>query len=159
MRIHKIKGHNFLSFDDFDITINEHPNDPPVFYIIDGINYDTDSENSSNGSGKSTIISESVFYNLFSRSLRGLRQKVKQDSMIKNGREQLVNQVEYFIDNESADTTSILDIQRVKKRDDGSSVSVSLDDEQKVQRGKRLTDKDIKTFIDLSPDVFSFNKL
>lgn len=155
MRIHKIKGHNFLSFDDFDITINEHPNDPPVFYIIDGINYDTDSENSSNGSGKSTIISESVFYNLFSRSLRGLRQKVKQDSMIKNGREQLVNQVEYFIDNESADTASILDIQRVKKRDGGSSVSVSLDDEQKVQRGKRLTDKDIKTFIDLSPDVFS----
>ena len=153
MRIHKIKGHNFLSFDEFELTINDTPSAPPVFYIIDGINYDTDSENSSNGSGKSTIISETIFYNLFSRSLRGLRQKVKQDNMIKNGREQLFNEVEYFIDNSNEPST--LSIQRIKKRDGGSSVAVSLNDEKKEQRGKRLTDKDIKTFIDLSPDVFS----
>lgn len=153
MRIHRIAGHNFFSFDDFNIVINETPDSPPVFYIIDGINYDTDSENSSNGSGKSTLISESIFYNLFSRSLRGLKQKVKQDNVIKSGREQLVNEVEYFVNNDN--DVSILDIQRIKKREGGSSVSVTLDNERKEQRGKRLTDKDIKNFIDLSPDIFS----
>ena len=153
MRIKNIKLKNFLSFSDVNLDLVQDINDDPVLYIIDGINYDNDNEDASNGSGKSALIGESITYNIYGRGLRGSRQKVRLNDMIKYGCQNMFNEVEYLID--TPDGSKNLIITRTKQLDGSSSVNVSIDGEEKTKRTKRLSDKDIKLFINILPEVFS----
>jgi len=153
MRIKNIKLKNFLSFSDVNLNLVQDINDDPVLYIIDGINYDNDNEDASNGSGKSALIGESITYNIYGRGLRGSRQKVRLNDMIKYGCQNMFNEVEYLID--TPDGSKNLIITRTKQLDGSSSVNVSIDGEEKTKRTKRLSDKDIKLFINILPEVFS----
>ena len=153
MRIKNIKLKNFLSFSDVNLDLVQDINDDPILYIIDGINYDNDNEDASNGSGKSALIGESITYNIYGRGLRGSRQKVRLNDMIKYGCQNMFNEVEYLID--TPDGPKNLIITRTKQLDGSSSVNVSIDGEEKTKRTKRLSDKDIKLFINILPEVFS----
>lgn len=153
MRIKSIDIHNFLSFKSAKLELAKSYDDPPTLYIIDGINYDTESEDASNGSGKSTLIGESIMYNLFGRGLRGSKQKVKLNDMIRNGTSKMANSVEYFIN--SNDDVGELKISRTKVSDGNSTTEVEIDGKSKTKRTKRLSDKDIKMFVDFTADTFS----
>jgi len=153
MRIKNIKLKNFLSFSDVNLDLVQDINDDPILYIIDGINYDNDNEDASNGSGKSALIGESITYNIYGRGLRGSRQKVRLNDMIKYGSQNMFNEVEYLIN--TPDGPKNLIITRTKQLDGSSSVNVSIDGEEKTKRTKRLSDKDIKLFINILPEVFS----
>lgn len=153
MRIKSIDIHNFLSFKSAKLELAKSYDDPPTLYIIDGINYDTESEDASNGSGKSTLIGESIMYNLFGRGLRGSKQKVKLNDMIRNGTSKMANSVEYFIN--SNDDAGELKISRTKVSDGNSTTEVEIDGKSKTKRTKRLSDKDIKMFVDFTADTFS----
>lgn len=154
MRIKRISLQNFNSFKNTTIDFASHINDVPTLYLINGLNCDSDSEDASNGSGKSTLVGESIFYSLYGRCLRGSKQKVKLNDMIKHGCSKMTCSVEYFIDSIENDD-SILRITRHKTRDGSSETDVNIDGEQKNKRTKRLSDKDIKLFIDILPEVFS----
>ncbi len=153
MRIKSIDIHNFLSFKSAKLELAKSYDDPPTLYIIDGINYDIESEDASNGSGKSTLIGESIMYNLFGRGLRGSKQKVKLNDMIRNGTSKMANTVEYFIN--SNDDVGELKISRTKVSNGNSTTEVEIDGKSKTKRTKRLSDKDIKMFVDFTPDTFS----
>lgn len=153
MRIKSISIQNFLSFKNITLDLATSYEDKPTLYIIDGINYDAESEDASNGSGKSTLIGESIMYNLFGRGLRGTKQKVKLNDMIRNGTSKMSNTVEYFIN--SNEETGTLKISRTKVSDGNSTTDVDIDGKSKTKRTKRLSDKDIKMFVDFSADTFS----
>jgi len=153
MRIKSISIQNFLSFKNITLDLATSYEDKPTLYIIDGINYDAESEDASNGSGKSTLIGESIMYNLFGRGLRGTKQKVKLNDMIRNGTSKMSNTVEYFIN--SNEETGVLKISRTKVSDGNSTTNVDIDGKSKTKRTKRLSDKDIKMFVDFSADTFS----
>lgn len=156
MRLSKIELNNFMSFKSDTIELTSDINEKPTIYIIDGINYDSDVENesSSNGSGKSTLIGESVMYNIFGRGLRGNKQKVKLNEMIRNGSSKMSNIITYLIKDEDNNQSNLI-IERSKSIKGSSSVDVNIDGETKTKRTKRLSDKDIKMFINLTPEVFS----
>ena len=156
MRLSKIELNNFMSFKSDTIELTNDINEKPTIYIIDGINYDSDVENesSSNGSGKSTLIGESVMYNIFGRGLRGNKQKVKLNEMIRNGSSKMSNIITYLINDEDNNQSNLI-IERNKSIKGSSSVGVNIDGETKTKRTKRLSDKDIKMFINLTPEVFS----
>lgn len=156
MRLSKIELNNFMSFKSDTIELTNDINEKPTIYIIDGINYDSDVENesSSNGSGKSTLIGESVMYNIFGRGLRGNKQKVKLNEMIRNGSSKMSNIITYLINDEDNNQSNLI-IERNKSIKGSSSVDVNIDGETKTKRTKRLSDKDIKMFINLTPEVFS----
>ena len=156
MRLSKIELNNFMSFKSDTIELTSDINEKPTIYIIDGINYDSDVENesSSNGSGKSTLIGESVMYNIFGRGLRGNKQKVKLNEMIRNGSSKMSNIITYLINDEDNNQSNLI-IERNKSIKGSSSVDVNIDGETKTKRTKRLSDKDIKMFINLTPEVFS----
>ena len=153
MRIKSIKLKNFLSFGNVNLNLIQNINDDPTLYVIDGINYDNDSEDASNGSGKSALIGESITYNIYGKGLRGTRTKVRLNDMIKYGCQNMFNEVEYLI--ETSDGPKSLVITRSKQLDGASTVNVSIDGEEKTKRTKRLSDKDIKLFINILPEVFS----
>ena len=153
MRIKSINIQNFLSFKNITLDLASSYEDKPTLYIIDGINYDAESEDASNGTGKSTLIGESIMYNLFGRGLRGTKQKVKLNDMIRNGTSKMSNTVEYFIN--SNEETGVLKISRTKVSDGNSTTNVDIDGKSKTKRTKRLSDKDIKMFVDFSADTFS----
>lgn len=156
MRLSKIELNNFMSFKSDTIELTSDINEKPTIYIIDGINYDSDVENesSSNGSGKSTLIGESVMYNIFGRGLRGNKQKVKLNEMIRNGSSKMSNIITYLIKDEDNNQSNLI-IERNKSIKGSSSVDINIDGETKTKRTKRLSDKDIKMFINLTPEVFS----
>lgn len=153
MRIKSIKLKNFLSFGNVNLNLIQNINDDPTLYVIDGINYDNDSEDASNGSGKSALIGESITYNIYGKGLRGTRTKVRLNDMIKYGCQNMFNEVEYLI--ETSDGPKSLVITRSKQLDRASTVNVSIDGEEKTKRTKQLSDKDIKLFINILPEVFS----
>lgn len=153
MRIKSITIQNFISFKNAKIDFVDSASDEPRIYIIDGINFDAENDEASNGSGKSTLVSEAIMYNIFGKGLRGSKQKVKLNDMIRNGTSKMINAVEYFINNEG--TPSVLTIDRTKALDGGSTTKVMIDGESKTKRTKALSDKDIKIFLDLNADVFS----
>lgn len=154
MRIKNIKIGNFLSFEESSISLAESIDEKPAIYIIDGLNLDTDSnDDASNGSGKSTLISESIMYNIYGRALRGSKQKLKLNDMIRHGCSKMFNEVEYFI--KTDDGISELTIARSKDVNGSSTTSVSIDGDAKTKRTKRLSDKDIATFINIEPDIFT----
>lgn len=153
MRIKSIKLKNFLSFGNINLNLIQNINDDPTLYVIDGINYDNDSEDASNGSGKSALIGESITYNIYGKGLRGTRTKVRLNDMIKYGCQNMFNEVEYLI--ETSDGPKSLVITRSKQLDGASTVNVSIDGEEKTKRTKQLSDKDIKLFINILPEVFS----
>lgn len=153
MRIKSIKLKNFLSFGNVNLNLIQNINDDPTLYVIDGINYDNDSEDASNGSGKSALIGESITYNIYGKGLRGTRTKVRLNDMIKYGCQNMFNEVEYLI--ETSDGPKSLVITRSKQFDRASTVNVSIDGEEKTKRTKQLSDKDIKLFINILPEVFS----
>lgn len=153
MRIKSIKLKNFLSFGNVNLNLIQNINDDPTLYVIDGINYDNDSEDASNGSGKSALIGESITYNIYGKGLRGTRTKVRLNDMIKYGCQNMFNEVEYLI--ETSDGPKSLVITRSKQLDGASTVNVSIDGEEKTKRTKQLSDKDIKLFINILPEVFS----
>jgi len=66
VRFKRLVGHNFLSFKDFDIEL-----DDQGLVMVEGENLD-DSGSSSNGSGKSAIW-EALFWVLYDKTLRGVR--------------------------------------------------------------------------------------
>jgi DNA repair exonuclease SbcCD ATPase subunit len=154
MRIKSIHINNFLSFEKADISLAKSYDEEPSIYIIDGINLDSnDSDNSSNGAGKSVLIGESIMYNIYGRGLRAPKQRLKLNDMIRNGCEKMENLVEYFIQQD--DGISELTISRSKLADGNSTTKLSIDGDEITKRIKRLSDKDIKTFISLDADVFS----
>lgn len=153
MRIKSIDISNFLSYRSNHLDLIHSYDDPPAIYVIDGLNLDSDSDDASNGAGKSIILSESVFYNIYGRGLRGTKQRLKLNDMIRYGCEKMVNEVEYFIN--SDDGVSELKISRTKVSDGASTTAVTIDGDEKTKRTKRLSDKDIKLFIDMTPEVFS----
>lgn len=153
MRIKSIKLRNFLSFSSVDLDLVRSVSDDPVLYIISGVNYDSDSEDASNGSGKSALIGESVTYNIYGKGLRGTKQKVRLNDMVRYGSQDMFNEVEYLINTD--DGPKNLVITRTKQYDGSSSVSVLIDGEEKTKRTKRLSDKDIKLFVNILPEVFS----
>lgn len=152
MRLKSIHLKNFLSFGKVDVNLVEEYDEPPTIYVIDGINYDNDSSDSSNGSGKSAFISESIMFNIFGKGLRGSKQKVKAGEMIRHGANEMLNSIEYFIaeDNDN----QVLNIKR-HKSNKSSSTEILIDNENKTKRLKRLSDLDIRSFIDLEPELFT----
>jgi hypothetical protein len=96
--------------------------------LINGINYDNDTNESSNGSGKSAFISESLMFNIYGRGLRGSKQKVKLNEMIRHGAKEMLNSVEYFISEDNAN--QILKIKRTKS-EKTSSTEIEIDGESK----------------------------
>ena len=153
MRIKSIKLKNFLSFGNVNLNLIQNINDDPTLYVIDGINYDNDSEDASNGSGKSALIGESITYNIYGKGLRGTRTKVRLNDMIKYGCQNMFNEVEYLIETPGGPKSLV--ITRSKQLDGASTVNVSIDGEEKTKRTKQLSDKDIKLFINILPEVFS----
>jgi len=153
MRIKSIKLKNFLSFGNVNLNLIQNINDDPTLYVIDGINYDNDSEDASNGSGKSALIGESITYNIYGKGLRGTRTKVRLNDMIKYGCQNMFNEVEYLIETPGGPKSLV--ITRSKQLDGASTVNVSIDGEEKTKRTKHLSDKDIKLFINILPEVFS----
>lgn len=153
MRIKSIKLKNFLSFGNINLNLIQNINDDPTLYVIDGINYDNDSEDASNGSGKSALIGESITYNIYGKGLRGTRTKVRLNDMIKYGCQNMFNEVEYLIETPGGPKSLV--ITRSKQLDGASTVNVSIDGEEKTKRTKQLSDKDIKLFINILPEVFS----
>jgi len=154
LRIKNISIKNFLSFEEANITLTNSSDDLPSIYIINGLNYDnTENDDASNGSGKSVIVGETIFYSLFGKSLRGSKQKVKLNDMIRFGTEAMFNKVEFLVNNENED--SVLTIKRHKTLDGASTTSINIDGEEKTKRTKRLSDKDIKLFVDISPETFA----
>jgi len=152
LRLKSIHLKNFLSFGKVDVNLVEEYDEPPTIYVIDGINYDNDSSDSSNGSGKSAFISESIMFNIFGKGLRGSKQKVKAGEMIRHGANEMLNSIEYFIaeDNDN----QVLNIKR-HKSNKSSSTEILIDNENKTKRLKRLSDSDIRSFIDLEPELFT----
>lgn len=155
MRIKSISLQNFLSFKKTKLELLDNALDKPNIYIISGINYDNIDENtdeSSNGSGKSAFIGESVMYSIFGKGLRGTKQKLKLNEMIMHGCTQMANDVEYFIKEDDEDR--VLKISRTKK-DKTSTTNFEIDGETKSKRLKKLSDQDIKQYVDLESDTFS----
>lgn len=153
MRIKNIKLNNFLSFKEASIEFSKSIDEDPAIYIIDGLNLDSEGEEASNGSGKSTLISESIMYNIYGRALRGSKQKLKLNDMVRHGCNKMFNEVEYFIDTD--DGVSELTISRSKDINGSSTTGVSVDGETKTKRTKQLSDKDITSFIDIEPEIFT----
>lgn len=153
MRIKNIKLKNFLSFTDINLDIVDSIDDPPVLYFIDGINYDSDDEDASNGSGKSALIGESVAFNIYGKPLRGTSHRLSLDEMIKYGSSEMNNCIEYFTT--YSEEEDILTINRNKKVDFPSTLDILVNGDSKTKRTKRLSDKDIRTFINIPPEVFS----
>ena len=89
MRIKSINISNFLSYENANIEFNHDSTDSPKIYVIDGMNLDS-GDDGSNGSGKSSLVSESVFYNIYGRGLRGSKQRLKLNDMVRHGRTHLV---------------------------------------------------------------------
>ena len=128
MRLKKIKNKNFCSFEDTELELLQNSSDKNAIYLIHGINKDiTDDspEETSNGSGKSTIIGESVTFNLFNRPLRGDKKKSKIDQLIKRqditntvkGKSKgsvLFNEVEYFVNDDKVRTAELPEATLVK---------------------------------------------
>lgn len=152
MRLKKIQLKNFLSFYNSEIDLIKDYNEPPTTFLINGINYDNDTNDSSNGSGKSAFISESLMFNIYGRGLRGSKQKVKLNEMIRHGAKEMLNSVEYFISEDN--TNQILKIKR-SKSEKTSSTEIEIDGESKTKRLKRLSDTDIRSFINLEPELFA----
>ena len=152
MRLKKIQLKNFLSFYNSEIDLIKDYNEPPTTFLINGINYDNDTNDSSNGSGKSAFISESLMFNIYGRGLRGSKQKVKLNEMIRHGAKEMLNSVEYFISEDNAN--QILKIKRTKS-EKTSSTEIEIDGESKTKRLKRLSDTDIRSFINLEPELFA----
>ena len=128
MRLKKIQLKNFLSFYNSEIDLIKDYNEPPTTFLINGINYDNDTNDSSNGSGKSAFISESLMFNIYGRGLRGSKQKVKLNEMIRHGAKEMLNSVEYFISEDN--TNQILKIKR-SKSEKTSSTEIEIDGESK----------------------------
>jgi len=152
VRLKKIQLKNFLSFYNSEIDLIKDYNEPPTTFLINGINYDNDTNDSSNGSGKSAFISESLMFNIYGRGLRGSKQKVKLNEMIRHGAKEMLNSVEYFISEDNAN--QILKIKRTKS-EKTSSTEIEIDGESKTKRLKRLSDTDIRSFINLEPELFA----
>ena len=153
MRIKSIELQNFLPFKHIKLDLLKSAEDPASIYFISGINYNSNDDDSSNGSGKSSIIGESIMYNIYGKGLRGSKQKVKLNDMIKMGTSKMVNKVEYFTSKD--DSNDIMQIIRSKVFDGISSVELIVDGKDKSKRSKRLSDKDIKNYINLLPEVFT----
>jgi DNA repair exonuclease SbcCD ATPase subunit len=112
LRLKKLKLRNFLSYAKLDFDFANTADESPSIYIISGINKDSnssDEEDNSNGSGKSTLVGESISFNLFGRNLRGSQKKIKLENAIKFGEGTMLNDAEYFIDN-----NTVLKIRREK---------------------------------------------
>ena len=155
MRIKSIELQNFLSFKSSKLELVQNLNEEPNIFIVDGINYDVESESEgSNGSGKSSLISESVFYNIYGRGLRGNKQRITLNDMIKMGCSRMSNNINYLFDGENSESEE-LNIYRTKSIKGQSSIEVNIDGEIKTKRTKKLSDKDIKMFINISPEVYS----
>lgn len=154
MRLKSIQLKNFLSFKNVNIDIVKDFNEPPTIYTINGINYDNESNDndSSNGSGKSAFIGESIMFNIYGRGLRGSKQKVKLNEMIKHGANEMFNSIEYYISEN--DEEQIFNIKRTKS-EKGSTTEIFIDGEDKTKRLKRLSDNDIRLFVDLEPELFT----
>ena len=86
MRIKSIELQNFLPFKHIKLDLLNSVEDSASIYFISGINYNSNDDDSSNGSGKSSIIGESIMYNIYGKGLRGSKQKVKLNDMIKMGK-------------------------------------------------------------------------
>jgi DNA repair exonuclease SbcCD ATPase subunit len=100
MRIKKIGLKNFISYGNLDFDFIKEANEPASIYIINGINKDaSDSDDNSNGSGKSTLVGEAISFNLFGRNLRGSSKKMKLEDAMKFGEGNMINKVEYYINN------------------------------------------------------------
>lgn len=153
MRIKSIKLENFLSFENVHLDFINDINETPKLYLIDGLNYDGDNEDASNGSGKSALIGESLTFNIYGKGLRGSKQKVKLNDLIRHGTDRMFNRIEYFINTEEGVKT--LSIEREKILDGPNNVNILIDGESKTKRTKRLSDKDISLFININPDIFS----
>jgi len=126
LRIKNISIKNFLSFEEANVSLTNSSSDVESIYIINGLNYDnTENDDASNGSGKSVIIGETIFYSLFGKSLRGSKQKVKLNDMIRFGTERMFSKVEFLVNNEEEE--SILTIERRKTFDGASTTSIDID--------------------------------
>ncbi len=163
MRIKKIKNKNFCSFEDIELELLTSNDEKNIIYIIDGINKDISEdkpEETSNGSGKSSVIGESVTFSLFNRPLRGGKKKIKIDDLIKRDAEEvegkkknginLFNEVEYFVGDD------ILSITKTKKKNSSTaSTEVKLNGKDQSKRLRSLTNDDIIEFLGIPFDVFS----
>lgn len=153
MRIKSLELENFLSFKKSGLNFIENNDELPTIFVVNGINYDNDDDDASNGSGKSAFIGESVFYNIFGRGLRGTNKKLKLNDMIKYGANKMFNNVTYYIKNDGIEQE--MTIERVKSIKGASTMDIMIDGEEKTKRLKSLSENEIRAYIDFSPEVFS----
>jgi len=152
MKIKSMKLRNFLSFEKADITLHNSKDDPPSLFIVTGKNYDQlkDSDDSRNGAGKSSFLCENLVYNIYGKPLRGGKGKVKIDDLIKKGHNEMLNEIVYYVEDNSE-----LKIERTRNDKGINTVKIELDRLDISRRTKKLSDKNISDFLNISFDVFS----
>ncbi|HOD61349.1 MAG TPA: hypothetical protein PKG96_04430 [Bacilli bacterium] len=152
MKIKSMKLRDFLSFEKVDLKLHNTHDEPPSIFLVVGKNYDQseDSDESRNGAGKSSFLCENLSYNLFGKPLRGGKGKVKIDDLIRKGQDDMVNEISYFLE----DGSELL-ISRSRNEKGINSVKVNHDKKDITKRTKRLSDKDIREFMNISFDVFA----
>jgi len=145
MRIKSIKLKNIYSFKELNLDFSKNE---PGLYVINGINHDDPGNGPSNGSGKSILVGESLYINLFGKSLRAANKRFKIDGIISFNEDDFIDEVEYFLDNEE-----VLKIVRSKKEGKSSKVEIFYNGADASKRTKSNNESDIRSFIDLDPEL------
>lgn len=148
MKLKKLHIKDFISFKDTELEFNI--DDKPTLYLIQGQNLDSLDDSANNGCGKSSLIGETLSYNLFGRSLRGTNKKIKANEIVRIGSKSLSNIVEYQLDEDN-----ILKIERTKNaKGTSGSINVELNNVDVSKRTKVLTTDDIQDYINMNIDTW-----
>lgn len=148
MKLKSLHIKDFISFGDTTLEFNT--DDKPTLYLIQGQNLDVLDDSANNGCGKSSLIGESLCYNLFGRSLRGSNKKIKVNEIVRMGSKSLSNKIEYKLND-----GSILKIERSKNsKGTSGNINVELNDIDVSKRTKVLTSDDIQDYINMNIDIW-----
>lgn len=148
MKLKKLHIKDFISFKDTQLEFNI--DDKPTLYLIQGQNLDSLDDSANNGCGKSSLIGETLSYNLFGRSLRGTNKKIKANEIVRIGSKSLSNIVEYQLDEDN-----ILKIERTKNsKGTSGNINVELNNVDVSKRTKVLTTDDIQDYINMNIDTW-----
>lgn len=148
MKLKKLHIKDFISFGDTELEFDL--DSKPTLYLIQGQNLDSLDDSANNGCGKSSLIGESLCYNLFGRSLRGSNKKIKANEVVRIGSKSLYNCIEYLLDDNSS-----LKIERTKNsKGSGGNINIELNDIDVTKRTKVLSSDDIKDYINMNIDTW-----
>lgn len=140
-KFNRLKMYGFMSYENAEIGL-----DSNGYVLISGINNDARDNAKSNGSGKSSLISDSILWVLTGETSRGAKQVA--NNVLNNG---VMVELEFYEDN-----TKYKIIRSRNHKELGTNLKIYINDEDKSGKGIRDGEELLKKYLpDLTPLLIS----